>query len=70
MGDRMDSGVMSEFCHGKEIRPFFGFVGGEQPQISFQLLIYSFGFPIHLGVIGSGEGNIVLKKAGKFSGEG
>ena len=61
---------MSEFCHGKEIRPSFKFVGSEQPQISFQLLIYLFSFPIHLGVIGGGEGDVVLREAGKFSGEG
>ena len=70
LGDEMGSRVVSEFHHGKKIRTFFGFVGGEQPQISFQLLIYSFGFPICLGVIGSGEGDIILKEASEFSGEG
>ena len=63
-------GVVSEFCHGEETGPFFRFISGEQPQISFQLLIYLFGFSIHLGVIGSGEGVIILKEAGKFSGKG
>ena len=61
---------MSKLCHGEEIRSFFRFIGSEQPQISFQFLIYSFGFPICLGVIGGGEGDIVLKELGKFSGEG
>ena len=70
MGDRVGSGVVSEFCHGKEIGPFFRFVGGEQPQVSFQLLIHSFSFPIRLGVIGSGEGDVVLKEVGEFSGKG
>ena len=60
---------MSEFCHGEETGPFLGFIGGEQPQVSFQLLIYLFSFSIHLGVIGSGEGIVVLKEAGKFLGK-
>ena len=61
---------MSEFCHGKEIRPFFEFIGSEQPQVSLQLLIYSLSFPISLRVIGGGEGDIVLKETGEFLGEG
>ena len=66
----MGSRVVSEFCHGKEISPFFRFIGGEQPQICFQLLIYSFSFPVHLGVIGGGKGDIILQEAGEFSGKG
>ena len=68
--DGVGSRVVSKFRHGKEIRPFFRFVGGEQPQVHFQFLIYSFGFPISLGVICSGEGDVVLKEAGEFSGKG
>ena len=61
---------MSEFHHGQEVGPLFRFVGGEQPQIGFQFLIYLFGLPIHLGMVCSGEGDIVLEEVGKFSGEG
>ena len=70
MGDGVDSGLMSKFCHGKQLGPFFGFIRSEQPQIRFQFLIYPFRFPVHLRMVGCGKGNIVLKKAGEFSCEG
>ena len=66
----MSSRVVSKFCHREECGPFLRFVQGEQPKVSFQLLIYSFGFPISLGVIGSGKGDVVLKEMGKFLCEG
>ena len=38
--------------------------------VSFQFLVYSFGLPISLGVIGSGKGDVVLKEAGKLLDKG
>ena len=48
----------------------FGFIRGEQAEISFQFLVYPFRFSISLGVIGGGKGDVILEEAGKFSGEG
>ena len=70
MGDGVGGGVVSEFCHGKELGPFLGFIQGEQPQVRFQFLIYPFRFPVSLRVVGSGEGDVISEEAGEFSCEG
>ena len=61
---------MSEFCHGKKAGLLFRFIRGEQAEVSFQFLVYSFRFSVSLGVICSGKGDVILEEAGKFSGEG
>ena len=61
---------MSEFCHGEKGGPFFGLVRGEQPWISFQLLVDSFCFSVSLWVVSGGKGDIILEKAGKFPSKG
>ena len=61
---------MDKFSRGEELSPFLRIMGAEDPKISFNLLIGSFSLPISLGVVGSGEADIVFKDVGKFTGEG
>ena len=61
---------MSEFCHGKELGPIFGFIRSEQSEVCLQFLVYPFGFSISLRVIGCGEGDVVLEEASEFSHKG
>ena len=44
-------------------------IGTEDTEISFNFLIGSFGLSIGLGMIGSGEANIVSKESGEFFGK-
>ena len=52
------------------IVPFHWVIGTEDVKICLQFLIGSLGLSISLGIVGSGEANIVLEEAGKFLGEG
>ena len=61
---------MLEFGKGKGLRPLVRIIGAEDMKISFDFLIGSFSLSISLGVVGSGEVDIVFKKSSKFSGEG
>ena len=70
MGDRVGGRVVSEFCHGKELGPIFGFIRSEQPEVCLQFLVYPFHFSVSLRVIGCGEADVVLEEAGKFLCEG
>ena len=47
---------MSEFGVGDVISPRSGVVPTEDLKVRFYFLVYSFGFSIRLGRIGSGEG--------------
>ena len=69
MGDGVGGGVVGEFCHREQSGPLFRFVCGEQPQVCFQFLIYSFGLPVSLWMIGGGKGDIILERLGEFSSE-
>ena len=60
---------MSEFGHREQHGPFFQFIRGEQSQVSFQFLIYSFSLSISLWMIGGRESDVVLEKASEFPGE-
>ena len=50
--------------------PFPRIMGAEDPKIGFNFLIGSFSLSIHLGVVGRGEANVVLKDTGKFMSKG
>ena len=66
----MGNGVVLEFGRGKELRPLVRIIGAEDTEISFDFLIGSFSLSISLGVIGSGEVDIIFEKSSKFSGKG
>ena len=70
VGDGMGGGIVREFCHGEEFGPFRRLVLGEDTEEGFKFLINPFRFAIGLGVIGGGEGNVVIKKVGEFSCKG
>ena len=65
MGNR----VVLEFGRGKELRPLVRIMGAEDTEISFDFLIGSFSLSVSLGMISSGEADIVFEKSSKFSGE-
>ena len=54
---------MMKLSGGKEVCPFPRVVGTEDAKISFNLLIGLLCLSIHLGVIGGGEFDIILKEA-------
>ena len=56
IGDGMRVVIMSEFGVGDVISPRSGVVPTEDPEVCFYFLVYSFGFSIRLGMVGSGEG--------------
>ena len=66
----MRGGVVMEFCQGKELYPFSWVVGAKDAEISFKLLIGSFGLSISLRMIGSGEVNIIFEEMSEFLSEG
>ena len=45
-------------------------VSGKDSKIGFELLIDLLGFTIGLWVVGGGEGDVIIKKVGKFLSEG
>ena len=61
---------MSEFGVGDVIGPRSGVVPTEDPEVHFDFLVYSFSFSIRLGVVGSGEGEVVFQGFSEFSSEG
>ena len=62
--------VVLKFGSRKEIKPGFRVVGAEDAKICFYLLIGAFRLSICLGVIGSGEFDIVLEESGQLSSKG
>ena len=62
--------VVMEFCRGKELYPFSQVVGAKDAEISFKLLIGSLSLSIGLGMVGSGEANIIFEDVSKFLSEG
>ena len=56
--------VWDFICPGTRVRP------AEDPKIHFDLLVNSFSFTIGLGVVCSGEGEVVVKEFAEFFGEG
>ena len=49
----MDSGIMSKLCISQIERPIVGFLRAIHAQISSNLLVYSFSFPVRLRAISS-----------------
>ena len=55
---------MLEFGGREEVKPVLGVVGVKDSEISFDLLVSVFCLSIGLGVVGSGEFNVVLEESG------
>ena len=53
---------MMELSSGKEVSPFLWIAGTEDMEISFDLLVGSFGLSICLGVVCGGEFDVILEK--------
>ena len=56
IGDGMGAVIVSEFSMGDVISPRSRVIPTEDPKVSFDFLVYLFGFSIRLGVVGGGEG--------------
>ena len=54
---------MMKLSSGEEVRPFLGVIGTEYAKIGFYFLIGSFRLSVCLGVVCSGEFDIVLEEA-------
>ena len=69
VGDGVGVVIVSKFC----VRDFVGLgtqvISTEDPNVCFNLLIDMFYFSVGLGVIGSREQEIVVKKFAEFFGE-
>jgi len=50
---------MQELSHWQEISPFHGLILTEDPKVDFQFLVNLFRLTIGLGMIDSGEGNVI-----------
>ena len=61
---------MLEFSGGKKISPRLGIVGAKDPKVGFDLLVGAFGLSVSLGVVSSGESNVIMEESGEFSGKG
>ena len=53
---------MMELSGGKEVSPFLWIVGTEDMEISFNLLVGWFSLSICLGVVCSGEFDVILEE--------
>ena len=62
LGGAVWSGVMVEFCGGEKLCPFSQVVGAEYAEIGLEFLIGSFGLPIGLRVVGSGELYVIVEE--------
>ena len=60
IGDGVRAMIVSKFCVGDVIGPGSGVISTEDPQVSFDFLVYSFGFSVKLGVVGGGEGKVIF----------
>ena len=61
---------MMKLSGGEEVSPSPQIVGTKDAEISFNLLVGSFGLPICLGMVCGGELDVILEEASQFSGEG
>ena len=55
--------VVGKFHIGYRLCPQGGVISTEDLEVGFSFLVDSFSFFIRLGVIGSGEGEIIVKKS-------
>ena len=53
---------MSEFSESDVLCPRSGVRAAEDPEIGFYFLVDTFGFPIRLRVVGSGEGKFITEE--------
>ena len=60
----MRGGVMLKLGSREEIKPIFGVVSTEDPKVCVDFLIGMFCLSVCLGVVGSGEFDIILKESG------
>ena len=61
---------MMKLSGRKEIRPFLQVVGTKDAEVSFNLLIGLLGLSICLGLVCSGEFDVVLEETCQFPGKG
>ena len=55
---------MLKFGGGEEVKPGFGVVGAKDVEVCLYFLIGAFRLSVSLGVVGSGESNVVLEESG------
>ena len=68
-GDGVRAVVVGKFGVGDLFGPRGGICATEDTQVGFYFLVYALGFSVGLGVIGSGEGEVVVKNSSKLPGE-
>ena len=56
IGDGVRAVIVGKFGMGDAIGPRSRVIPTEDPEVSFNFLVYPFGFTIGLGVVGGGEG--------------
>ena len=61
--------IVGEFGKGNVLSPGSWVRATEDPKISFYFLVYTFGFPVSLGVIGGGEGEFISEEFSQFFSE-
>ena len=54
--------IVGEFCEGDVLSPRSRIRAAEDPKIGFYFLVHTFGLPISLRVVGSGEGKFVTEE--------
>ena len=59
IGDRVRAVIVSKLSVRDIISPRSGVVPTEDPKVRLDFLIYPFGFPVRLGVVGGVEGKVV-----------
>ena len=60
VGDGMGAVIVSEFCVGDRFGPRCGIIATEDTKIGLDFLVNSFSFAVRLGMIGGGEGEVVV----------
>ena len=55
---------MLKFGGGEEIKPGFGVVGAEDAEVRLYFLVGAFCLSISLGVVGSGEPDVISEEPG------
>ena len=55
---------MLKFGSGEEVKPGFGVVGAKDAEVRFYFLIGAFHLSVSLGVVGSGEFDVILEESG------
>ena len=54
--------IVGEFCEGDVLSPRSRVRAAEDPKICLHFLVHTFGLPISLRVVGSGEGEFITKE--------